>query len=159
MGEPNGKLGEALPQRLFRERTVLPGGLQYLVRVECQPGIQQPLGVVEGFGGRQVEIIRDAGDTRAAEWEGSPISVTRTGIPGAAVLVTGPFAVVWNVLGHALHDSPWWMPSARTVSARAPRSVCPWMREWQGNGNRTSESEKPQIAAISTQIISWLTLP
>jgi hypothetical protein len=60
VGDANSELGQALPQHPLIVRAVLPCGLEHLMRGECQATVQQILGIREGFGWRQLEIIRDA---------------------------------------------------------------------------------------------------
>ena len=60
MGDANSELGQALPQHPLIVWAVLPCGLEHLMGVECQATVQQILGIGEGFGWRQLEIIRDA---------------------------------------------------------------------------------------------------
>ena len=60
VGDANSELGQALSQHTLIVRAVLPCGLEHLMRVECQATVQQILGICEGFGWRQLEIIRDA---------------------------------------------------------------------------------------------------
>ena len=60
MGDADSELGQALPQHPLIVWAVLSCGLEHLMRVESQASVQQILGIGEGFGWRQREVIRDA---------------------------------------------------------------------------------------------------
>jgi hypothetical protein len=66
VGDADRELGKRSPQCLFVVRPVLPCGLKHFVRVERQAPVQQILGNSQGFGRRQLEVIRNAWNAFAA---------------------------------------------------------------------------------------------
>jgi hypothetical protein len=87
VGDADSELGQALPQHPLIVWAVFPCRLEHLVRVECQATVQQILGIGEGFGWRQREVIRDACNALAALPKGSAESVARAGASGSAGFV------------------------------------------------------------------------
>jgi hypothetical protein len=60
VGDANSELGQTLPQHALIVWAVLPCSLEHVMRIESQATVDPILGIGEGFGWRQLEIIRDA---------------------------------------------------------------------------------------------------
>jgi hypothetical protein len=93
VGDADCELRQPLPEHALIVRPVLPCGLEHLVRVKCQPAVQQVLGIGEGFGRRQLKVIRDTWNAFTASGKRSAESVARAGASGSA-------GVIAITLGH-----------------------------------------------------------
>ena len=87
---PTIELSQGLPQCLLVVRAVLPCGLEHFVRVECQAPVQQILGIGEGFGRRQLEVIRNAWNafTALRKWSTQSVAGTSASGPAGFVAIT-----------------------------------------------------------------------
>jgi hypothetical protein len=72
-------------------------GLEHLVGVKCQPPVQQILGMGEGFGRRQLEVIRDTWNALTAPGKRSADRVARAGASGSAGVIAITFGHVPTV--------------------------------------------------------------
>ena len=90
MGDADRELGKCLPQCLLVVRAVLPCGLEHFVRVERQAPVQQILGIGQGFGRRQLEVIRNAWNAFAAlrKWSTEGVAGTSASGPAGFVAIT-----------------------------------------------------------------------
>lgn len=62
MGQPDGELGQALPQGALAGVRGLPRGLEHLVGMERPAGVEQALRLEERLARGEDEIVRDARD-------------------------------------------------------------------------------------------------
>jgi hypothetical protein len=85
--DANRELCQALPQHPLVGGTVFPRRLEHLVRGERQAPVEQLLGVGEGFGRCQFEIVRDTRDACTAGGKRSAKRVARARTSGSAGLV------------------------------------------------------------------------
>jgi hypothetical protein len=99
VGEPDGVLGQPLPEHPLGNRPVLPRRLQYLVGIECQSVVQQLLSEGESLLGAELEVVGNSGDSGTAGGQRSAESIARAVVTGTTcgVTVTGDHSPMIHV--------------------------------------------------------------
>ncbi len=90
VGETDGQLGQPPPQLPLLVRRGLPRGLEHLVGLEREPGVEQALRLAHRLGRRALRVVGDGFDTRGASGERPAGGIARAGVAGASGAVPVP---------------------------------------------------------------------